>query len=402
MTLRICVVGAGPAGIYAAEGLSKGPGAHIDVIDRLPTPFGLVRYGVAPDHQSTKAVTRVLERILTRPGIRFLGGIALGREVRLADLRQAYDAVVLATGCPQDRRLGIPGEDLPGVIGSGRFVAWYNGHPDFADLALPEGVRSVAVIGNGNVALDIARVLAKTPAEMAKSDLAPRAAAWIARQPLREIHVVGRRGPIEASFTTAELAEMGRLERAAALRDETPLPEAPVGDKVKEGNIAALRALVPRSADLNVIFRFNTTTELFVGKPEIEKLRVKHLGRNHDLPCDLVVTAIGYASPSTEGLELTRNGVLTNQDGRIADGLYVVGWAKRGPSGVIPTNRPESHAVAERILAEVQPSGRAGLDFTKASDWARWKRIEAAEIAAAAPGAPRRKLDDWAALAAIP
>src|SRR5258707_15527775 len=213
MPLTVAIIGSGPAGCYAAEQLARlAPAAEIDVIDRLPTPYGLVRAGVAPDHQGTKSVERVLERALTRPGVAFHGAIEIGRDLGLDELRALYDAVILATGAPGDRRLGIPGEELPGVHGSGAFTRWINGHPDDADRAVDlDRVRSVVVIGHGNVAIDVARVLAKSREEMARSDLAPFIEAAIARAPLAEIHLVGRRGAAEASFTAVELGEMGRL-----------------------------------------------------------------------------------------------------------------------------------------------------------------------------------------------
>ncbi|MBL8673435.1 MAG: FAD-dependent oxidoreductase, partial [Rhodospirillales bacterium] len=222
MSPSIVVVGAGPSGFYAVDGLTRAlPECRVDVVDRLPTPFGLVRFGVAPDHQGTKGVARQFDRLLTKPSIRFLGGVELGRDVSLDELRDLYDAVVIAIGCHRDRRLGIPGEDLAGVFGSAAFTAWFNGHPDFAALAPPlADARSVAVIGNGNVAIDVARVLAKTADEMAKSDIAPTAAAAIAAAALRDIGIHGRRGPAESSFTNNELAELGRL------RDWTPVVAA--------------------------------------------------------------------------------------------------------------------------------------------------------------------------------
>src|SRR5574340_527298 len=213
---HIAIVGSGPAACYLADHLLRlAPDAHIDVIERLPVPFGLVRYGVAPDHQGTKAVVRVLDRVLGRDRVGFFGNVEVGRDLRLAELRALYDAVVLATGAPRDRRLGIPGEDLPGVVGSGSFVGWYNDHPDHAVPPL-HAVRSAVVIGNGNVAIDVARILAKSPAEMAGSDIAPPVAQLLAAQPIDAIHVVGRRSAADAKFTAHELGELGTLARARA------------------------------------------------------------------------------------------------------------------------------------------------------------------------------------------
>ena len=220
MTHRVAIVGAGPSGFYAADGLLRAnPDLHIDIIDRLPTPHGLMRAGVAPDHQGTKAVARQFDRLLARPDVRFAGNIEIGRDLSWDELITGYDAIIVATGMVIDRKLGVPGEDLAHVWGSWRFVGWLNGHPDFRQGPDLSKVRSVAVIGNGNVALDVARVLAKSADEMAKSDIVPEAGAAIAAAPLTDIHVIGRRGPEHASFTNNELAEMGRLSRAVAVTE---------------------------------------------------------------------------------------------------------------------------------------------------------------------------------------
>ena len=200
---RVAIIGSGPAGCYLADQLLRLlPDASIDILERLPVPFGLIRYGVAPDHQGTKAIARVLDRVLSRDGVSFFGNVEVGRDVRLDELMSLYDAVVLATGAERDRRLGIPGEDLPGVIGSGAFTGWYNDHPDRAAPPV-QSVRSAVIIGNGNVAIDVARVLAKGPSELAGSDLSPEVTAWLEAQPIESIHIVGRRGAADAKFTAA-------------------------------------------------------------------------------------------------------------------------------------------------------------------------------------------------------
>src|SRR5713226_6728056 len=236
MTHRVAIVGAGPSGFYAADGLLRtNPDLHIDVIDRLPTPHGLIRAGVAPDHQGTKAVARQFDRLLARPDVRFAGNIEIGRDLSWDELSAAYDAVIVATGMVIDKKLGVPGEDLAHVWGSWRFVGWLNGHPDFRQGPDLSKVKSVAVIGNGNVALDVARVLAKSADEMAKSDIVPEAGAAIATAPLTDITIIGRRGPEQASFTNNELAEMGRLARAVPLVDPAALKvEAPKSDPTPE------------------------------------------------------------------------------------------------------------------------------------------------------------------------
>src|SRR5258705_4619371 len=236
MTHRVAIVGAGPSGFYAADGLLRArPDLHIDIIDRLPTPYGLVRAGVAPDHQGTKAITRQFEKLLGQPDVRFAGNIEVGRDLSWDELLTGYDAIIVATGMVIDKKLGVPGEEQAHVWGSWRFVAWLNGHPDYRQGPDLSQVKTVAVIGNGNVALDVARVLAKSADEMAKSDIAPDAAAAIAAAPLTDIYVIGRRGPEQASFTNNELAEMGRLSRATALADAAAQRgEPPASDPTPE------------------------------------------------------------------------------------------------------------------------------------------------------------------------
>lgn len=417
----IAVVGAGPSGFYAVDALSRArPDARIDIIDRLPTPFGLARYGVAPDHQGTKGVTRQFDRLLAKPGVRFAGGVDLGRDVSLEELRNLYDAVVIATGCGRDRRLGVPGEDLAGVMGSMRFVDWFNAHPDAVDLSETIAqARHVAVIGNGNVAIDVARVFAKTVEEMAKSDIDPRAQAAIAAMPLETVTLYGRRGPAEASFTINELNEMGRLARAVALVDPADVANAvaPDGDPTperlrKQKNIEALRgfsANAPDAKPIALAFRFDRAPRMLGG----ENGRVVGINFTDGFyaPADLVITCIGYDAILPEGLPAER-GRVANDDGRVRglSGVYVVGWARRGPSGTIPTNRADSFAVVERLVADLAPSskpGPGGLDALLRSrglvvvDAAGWLRIDKAESEAGArEGRPRVKLASWAALRA--
>src|SRR5690242_6262610 len=292
MTHRVAIVGAGPAGLYAADGLLRTqPDLRIDLIDRLPTPFGLVRAGVAPDHQGTKAIVRQFEKLLAQPDVRFAGNVEIGRDLSWDELREGYDAMIVATGMTIDRKLGVPGEDLPHVWGSWKFVAWLNGHPDFRQGPDLSAVRSVAVIGNGNVALDVARLLAKGPEEMAKTDIVREAGEAIAAAPLAEIHVIGRRGPEHASFTNNELAEMGRIGRAVALTDATALAvQAPASDPTPERlrkakNLEILRGFAANKAGskpLAVHFRFNSSP-IAIRPGEIEL-------STGTLPADLVVT----------------------------------------------------------------------------------------------------------------
>ena len=439
MSASVCIVGAGPAGLYAADAIiRKRKDARVDVLDRLPSPFGLVRAGVAPDHQGTKAITRQFERTLARPGVRFMGNVAVGRDVALFELRDLYDAVILAVGAPADRRLGIPGEGLAGVYGSAAFVGWYNGHPDHAALSPRLPGPSVAVIGHGNVALDIARVLAKTPDEMAGADLTEAAAAAIAAAPVTDIHLFGRRGPVEASFTPAELAELGTLAGAVPVVDGTVLPDGvgplphgqdrPVKDKTLEIlKSYAARADQTGTAATRVHLHFHAapTALLDDGTGAVAGLRLARTrqedGRavvtdqTFDVAAATVVSAIGYRCDALEGAPLDRaRGVIPNTDGRVDDaGLFVVGWARRGPTGVIPTNRADSMAVAAHVLAWLEghadPArpGPAGLDRVLMDRGAHvvslddWGRLNAAEIdAGAAAGRPRVKFTSIEAMLA--
>lgn len=406
---HVAIVGSGPAGCYLADQLLRlAPDARIDVIERLPVPFGLVRYGVAPDHQGTKAVSRLLDRVLARDAVRLFGNVEVGRDLRLDELRALYDAVVLATGAPRDRRLGIPGEDLPGVIGSASFVGWYNDHPGCIAPALHE-VRSAVVIGNGNVAIDVARVLAKTPAELAGSDLSPAVHEQLLAQPIEQIHVVGRRGPAEAKFTRAELAELGKLEGARpVIAEPTALDEVQVAGE-SAAIVEVLRGFAQdaRETPVRIVFHFGAAPLAFEGTERLESVRfARATGESLVLPAQLAVSCIGYeaidcctASPTS--------GVFANDGARIDDGLYVTGWAGRGPSGTIPTNRTEAQRVAQRVAAELVDNARGGGDALAALlaergvrvvDHASWRRIDTAELARAGAGRCRRKFESIEAM----
>lgn len=424
-SLHIGIVGAGPSGCYVADALGrKLPDARIDMFDRLPTPFGLVRGGVAPDHQGTKNIARQFERTLGKHGVRFLGNVAVGRDISYEELKTACDVLVITIGAFEDRRLGIPGEGLDAVYGSGQFVAWYNGIPDGRDLEPRLDGKSFAIIGNGNVALDIARLLAKTPDELASSDLCAHARAAFADSRIEDIWLVGRRGPLEASFTTAELAEFGDLSRVATLVDPAQLPHAiPEGlgeeqRKLAEKNLEVLRAYAARGEQrerpLRLHFVFHAAPLAILGEGRAHELllqgtRLEHgqavpCGENFSIPADTVVSAIGYRSAPFPGLPFdTRRGVVANTQGRVEPGVYTAGWSKRGPQGVIPANRADSLAVTELILADLathegpRKPGSALIDSLLAAqgaqpvDFAAWQRINAAEVAAGL-GRPREKL----------
>lgn len=419
MTLQVAIIGSGPAGYYTAEALidQLGDGVRIDLIDRLPTPYGLIRGGVAPDHQSIKGVSRRYEQTSWQPQLRFLGNIEIGDAISISELARLYNVVVLATGAPLDRTLGVPGENLAGVIGSAAFVGWYNSHPDFADLKIDLNVKGVAVIGNGNVAIDVARVLAKTADEMALSDLAPHAAEQIQASQIEDIWVLGRRGPLEASFTPKELGEMGELTHADALADPAQMPPADIDaslDPAQRKVMARLRGFAgntPSGKPRRVHLRFFCRPVEVLGADRVTGLKVERTiveaGRAHGsgdftvLPVGLVIPCIGYRTRPIPGLPFDDSaGRFRNEDGLIQPGVYCVGWARRGPSGTIGTNRPDGIAIAQAIIASAQAgerAGSAGLDALIASrdlwpvTFAGWKRIEAAEEAAAQGPAPRVK-----------
>ena len=428
MTLWIAIIGSGPAGYYAAEALIKDlrDKARIDIIDRLPTPYGLIRAGVAPDHQSIKAVAKRYEKTSTQPNVRFIGNVEIGNMVSIEELRGLYDAVVLATGAPKDRPLDIPGEDKVGVIGSAAFVAWYNAHPDFCDLAIDLNVDKVAVIGNGNVAIDVARVLAKSPDEMARSDLARHAAGKIHDAPIREIHVFGRRGPLEASFTPKELGELAALGECVTIVDGGQLPALDeLGDvepttRKNLGHLHQFATNTPGSKPKTLYLHFYARPVAVLGDAHVRGLRLERTrvengdcigtGDRFELDCGLLVPCIGYRSQAIEGIAYDqRRGRFVNENGVIAPGLFCTGWARRGPSGTIGTNRPDAFEVAATIIDTVKPAGKAGgdgLDTLLAERGVQpvyfedWKRIEAAEEAAANAGAPRHKFATHEALIA--
>ena len=416
-TLHVAIVGTGPAGFYTAEALAADPAVRIDMIDRLPTPYGLVRGGVAPDHQSIKAVTRRYEKTAETENVRFIGNLTVGRDIATDELLALYDAVVLATGAPEDRPLGIKGADLPGVIGSAAFVGWYNCHPDFAGLDIDLDISSVAVIGNGNVALDVARVLAKTADEMAQSDIAPYAAERIGRAPVRDIYVFGRRGPLQAHFSSKELAEMGTLARAVPLVDAAQLPSEAEEEKLEPARrkiISILRRFAhnrPEDKPVRIHFEFFSRPAEVLGagcvcglrleRTRLEDERAVGTGVYFEVPCGLVIPCIGYRTSPIPGVPYDeRAGRFVNAEGKVRDRLYAVGWARRGPTGTIGTNKPDGADIAARIRREVAPAGRAGgagLDRLIAErgievvDFAGWKRIDETECRAAPAPHPRLK-----------
>ncbi|WP_034156786.1 FAD-dependent oxidoreductase [Sphingomonas sp. ERG5] len=417
---HIAIIGSGPAGYYTAEGCQKTFGAdvRVDIIDRLPVPYGLIRTGVAPDHQSIKGVSRRYEAVALSDTVRFVGNVSVGSDVSIEELRGLYDAVVLATGAPSDRRLGVPGDDLPGVIGSAAFVGWYNGHPDFARLAPPLHGPGAVVVGNGNVALDVARILAKTGDEFIGSDIVEHALGELGGARLDTVTLLGRRGPHQIAMTPKELGELGHLSRAAPHVDPADFP--PVEDDAaldpgQRKSVTHLRdfAAHPQSKPINIVFDFFAMPVRIEGDGKAERVivertaldaegRASGTGETYAIPASLVVSCIGYRTPPIEGVPYDEKlGRFANDEGRIAPGLYAVGWARRGPTGTIGTNRPDGFLAAENIAADLPgtsgKTGRAGLDALLAErgvevvTFRDWQKIEAAEVAAARDGAPREK-----------
>lgn len=421
MTRHIAVIGSGPAGYYTAEAAQKqfGDEVRVDILDRLPVPFGLIRTGVAPDHQSIKGVSRRYEATALTDNVRFVGNVSVGSDVTVAELTELYDAVVLATGAPADRPLGIPGDDLPGVVGSAAFVGWYNGHPDFAELAPPLAGPGAVVIGNGNVALDVARILAKSDAELAASDIVNHALTALRGAAIERITILGRRGPQQIAMTPKELGELAHLERAHPLvagADLPPVDDDAALDPGQRKSVAHLRAFAdapPADRGIAIDFDFYASPVAIEGDGRAERVIVEHTridpegravgtGETYAVPAGLVISCIGYRTPPIDGVPYDeRAGRFANDEGRIAPGLYAVGWARRGPSGTIGTNRPDGLAIVEKIAADIGAGagrqGRAGLDALLAArgvdvvTFRDWQRIDSAEVAAARDGAPREK-----------
>ena len=430
---HFAIVGSGPGGFYTAEALSKAYGetARIDVIDRYAVPYGLIRFGVAPDHQSLKAVAKRYDKVAETAGVGFIGNVCVGSDVSVEELLGAYDAVVLAIGAPHDRKLGIDGEDLPGVVGSAAFVGWYNGHPEFADLDPPLGGTHAAVIGNGNVALDCARILAKTRTEFEGSDIVGHALEALEASPVETITILGRRGPHQIAMTPKELGELGRLEAASPLVEPADFPPVEADEALEPGqrkSVTILREFAATPADpakpKRMVFDFFAKPLRIEGDGRAERLVVERTeldasggargtGETYEVPAGLVISCIGYSTPPLEGVPYDeRGGRFLNERGRIADRLYCVGWARRGPTGTIGTNRPDGYEVAEQVEAAMSPGsgeGRGGAEALKAllagrgvrpTSFDDWRTIEKAEEAAARPGSPREKMvrvGDWLA-----
>ncbi len=424
---HIAIVGSGPAGYYTAEAAVKqwGEDARVDIFDKLPIPFGLIRTGVAPDHQSIKAVARRYEKTAIGDTVRFAGNVEIGRDIAIEELTELYDAVILATGAPRDRDLPIPGADSANVFGSAAFVGWYNGHPEYAALAPDLSGRHAVIIGMGNVALDVARILSKTEAEFEGSDIVAHALDLLRDSNIETITILGRRGPHQIMMTPKELGELLRLERAVPRVENADLPPPESDDMLDPGqrkSVTLLRefaALSPshragKALSINFDFFASPTlieqeggnlSGLVVERTELKDGRAVGSGETYRIPADLLISCIGYRTSPIAGVPFDeRAGRFPNEEGRIAPALYCVGWAKRGPSGTIGTNRPDGYAVIEKVAEDIGEGagkrGREGFDELaqkRALDvvtFRDWQRIEEAEIAAARSGAPREKFVD--------
>ncbi len=421
---HIAIIGSGPAGYYTAEAAQKafGDDVRVDIIDRLPVPFGLIRFGVAPDHQSIKAVSRRYEATALSDNVRFVGNVTVGTDVTIDELTGLYDAVVLATGAPNDRALEIEGDALPGVYGSAAFVGWYNGHPDFAELDPPFAGKHIVVIGNGNVALDVARICSKTRAEFAGSDIVGHALDALELAKTESVTILGRRGPHQIAMTPKELGELGHLSRATPVVERGDLPELEADALLEPGirkSVTHLRAFaaIPEAMhadkDIRIEFDFFAAPVRIEGDGKVERVVIERTrldenlksiatGETYTIPASMVVACIGYQTPPIDGVPYEHGrGRFASDQGRILPGLYCVGWARRGPTGTIGTNKPDGFAIVELIAEDIAggagKEGRVGLDalldqrgvqVVKFSDW---KKIEEAEAARARDGAPREK-----------
>ncbi len=424
---HIAIVGSGPAGYYTAEAAVKkwGEDALIDVYDKLPVPFGLIRTGVAPDHQSIKAVSRRYEKTAIGDTVRFAGNVTVGEDITVEELTSLYDAVVLATGAPRDRQLDIDGAGSRNVIGSAAFVGWYNGHPEFAQLDPDLSGKHAVVVGMGNVALDVARILSKSQHEFAGSDIVAHALEALRESNIETISILGRRGPHQIMMTPKELGELLHLDRASPHVDNADLPPLEDDAFLEPGmrkSVTLLRdfAAIPENIHgekpIAIEFDFFANPKAIVSEGgkvagvEVERTKVEAgravgTGETYSVPADLVVTCIGYRTSPLKGVPFDeRAGCFANDEGRILPGLYCVGWAKRGPSGTIGTNRPDGYSVIDIVDQDIgggsRKRGREGFDELAQTrgleivTFRDWQKIEEAEIAAARKGAPREKFVD--------
>ena len=434
--IRIAVVGSGPAGFYAAEALLADPNIQVDVFDALPAPFGLVRYGVAPDHPKIKNIIARYEKTAALPGFAFLGNVTVGRDISVEEMRRFYDAIVFSNGAQTDRRLGIPGEDLPGSYTATEFVAWYNGHPDYQDRAFDLSHECAVVIGQGNVAVDVARILCKTVDELANTDITARALEVLAESKVREVRMIGRRGPVQAAFTPPEMKELGEFGDCDLVVDpaELVLNDASRAElevlkwREAQKNYDLLQAAAskePAGKSRRLLIQFYRGPKELVGGPRLDGVVLERnqlsgepgaqkatgTGITELVPCGVLFRSVGYRGVPLAGVPFDeKNGIIPNHEGRVLQdgqplsGLYVAGWIKRGPSGIIGTNKPDSFETVKSLLADMpalarcaEPSHDALLALLKSRNvrvvtYEDWRLIDAAEIErGSVVGKPREK-----------
>ena len=410
-TFKVAIVGAGPAGYFAAQALQNAQSDDktfaIDMIERLPTPWGLVRSGVAPDHPKIKTVSKVFEKIATAGNFRLFGNVELGTDVQLSDLQKKYDAVIIATGTSLGRKLGIPGEELKGYLSAADFVPWYNAHPDYTDVNVPLDTDTAIVIGAGNVAMDVARMLALNPDELDLTDTANHAIAAFKKSGIRKVYICARRGAEHAAFTSPELRDLPKLEHTNVIISKSDIDAAitAAGDapeKDVKNNLDAMLAIAEHEKTSHVRtmeFLFHHVPTEIKGAGQVQEVVFKTPTGEKVIKCGLVISAIGYEAQPMTGIAYEKGKVL-NTDGRVKDNLYVVGWAKRGPSGVIGTNKSDAAGVIELIISNLTTPKNSGdindlIGAHKVITQTHWEVINAAEVASGEPlGKPRVKVAD--------
>ena len=405
---KVAIVGAGPAGYFAAQALqnlaNNERSFSIDMIERLPTPWGLVRSGVAPDHPKIKTVSKVFEKIAANENFRLFANVEIGEDITVAQLQEKYDAVIIATGSSLGKKLGIPGEDLRGSLSAAVFVPWYNAHPDFVGVDTPLDADTAVVIGAGNVAMDVARMLALEPAELDPTDTADHAIDAFKKSNIRKVYISARRGPEHAAFTSPELRELPKLEHTNVVMHKEDIEAAieragTEPEKDVKSNLDAMLLIAenPKSEhERTMEFLFQHTPKEILGTDRVEGVVYATPNGDVTIKCGLVITAIGYQAQSIEGVPYD-GGKVVNSDGHVSGNMYVVGWAKRGPSGVIGTNKSDAAAVMELLVSDLNSPKNAGdlselLTHQIVVSQEHWQKINAAEVAAGEPkGKPRVK-----------
>ena len=409
---KVAIVGAGPAGYFAAQALNnladQDRSFEIDMFERLPTPWGLVRSGVAPDHPKIKTVSKVFEKIATGENFRLFANVEIGKDLSVDQLQDRYDAVIIATGSSLGKTLGIAGEKLRGSLSAASFVPWYNAHPDFADVDVPLDSNAAVVIGGGNVAMDVARILALEPSELDPTDTADHAIVAFKNSDIRKVYIALRRGPEHAAFTSPELRDLPKLEHTNVIINEAEIVAAiaRVGDSAEKdvkSNLDAMLFIAQNQKtehERTIEFLFSHTPQEIQGHDKVEGVVFSTPTGEQTIKCGLVVTAIGYNALDIPGVPFG-NGKVVNVDGRVTGNMYVVGWAKRGPSGVIGTNKSDASSVIELIGQDLgEPKNKSDVtDLLKGKTVVTqkdWEAINAAEIAAGEPlSKPRRKGITW-------